>query len=83
LSWDNHVFLSILFYNLHVILPSKNLVKNIGYDKQASQTRNKNSLFYNNTVKDTFNEKTKVFKDFSNINTSKTIEFFKDTCRTF
>jgi len=64
LSWDNHVFLSILFYNLNVLLPSKNLIKNIGYGTDASQTHDLNSIYYNNSISNNFDYKNKIIKDY-------------------
>ena len=83
LSWDNHVFLSILFYNLNVLLPSKNLIKNIGYGTDASQTHDLNSIYYNNNISNTFNYKNRTIKDYSEFNESQTLAFFKDTCAKF
>jgi hypothetical protein len=74
-SWDNHINLTIRLYNLYVLMPGKNLIKNIGYDDEATATKPLPSIIkYTSEIKNNFNYKTDLLKDMSFLNDSNITE---------
>jgi len=79
-TWDNHVNLTIQVTKQYVLLPGKNLIKNIGYDNEATGTFPAPGVlkYSNNKIYNDFNYKTTIIKDMNSINESNLAEIMLD-----
>lgn len=67
-SWDNHLFLTVLLKNYNIIMPGKNLIKNIGYGHDATGSINSQIKYANNEIIKGFKFDTDTIKDYNFLN---------------